>query len=194
MDKRSFKIYAAFALIMLATAVFHFAEPETRIDDATRYLQPPEARMIIDGGDRLGHASIISLIAGICALLLVAYLFWVLYCKFITDSRADQIAKDQSLYGISLATGRTEYELFCESAEKWSVARDLIDRDFKRYMAEQVLPHYAMDFVRKNQAHIDPSLVRKKEVKPSSWSDWAKALLVFPGSVLFLLSMSLFLV
>ena len=56
-------------------------------------------------------------------------------------------------------------------------------------MAVQVLPYYAQDFVRKNKTHVDESLVVKKEVKPTSWSDWAIALLVFPGSLLLLLAM-----
>jgi hypothetical protein len=58
-------------------------------------------------------------------------------------------------------------------------------------MAHQVLPYYAKDFVRRNQAHLDESLVNKEEVKPTSSWDWVKALLVFPGSLLFLFSISL---
>ena len=53
-------------------------------------------------------------------------------------------------------------------------------------MADQVLPYYAQDFVKKNQVHIDESLIVKKEIKPTSWSDWAIAMLVFPGSLLLL--------
>jgi hypothetical protein len=106
--------------------------------------------------------------------------------KFQTDSRAASLAQKNSLYTISLATGRTEYELFHKSAEGWSVSVERIDRDFKRYMADQVMPHYAMDFVRKNREQIDESLFVKKEIKPTSWSDWAIAILVFPGSVLML--------
>jgi hypothetical protein len=136
--------------------------------------------------DMPGHASGTHLTAGICALLLVGYLFWFMVRKFQTDSRAASLAQKNSLYTISLATGRTEYELFHKSAEKWSVSVEQIDRDFKRYMADQVMPHYAMDFVRKNREQIDESLIVKKEIKPTSWSDWAIAILVFPGSVLML--------
>ena len=132
----------------------------------------------------------LNLIAGTCALLLVGYLFWAVYRKFEKDSRAEQIAKDSTLYNISLATGRNEYDLFCQSAKDWSVSGGRINRDFKEYMAHQVMPYYAKDFVRRNQTHIDPSLVKKEEVQPSTWSDWVKALLVFPGSLLLLFSLS----
>ena len=101
---------------------------------------------------------------------------------------------ENSLYKISLATGRTEYELLHKSAENWSVSGARIDQDFTRYMADQAMQYYAKDFVRKNQAHIDESLISKKEVTPTSWSDWAIALLVFPGSVLLLFLMIVLLV
>ncbi|MGD9055824.1 MAG: hypothetical protein PVF38_06770 [Desulfobacterales bacterium] len=106
--------------------------------------------------------------------------------KFQNDSRAELNSRKNSFYMISLATGRTEYELFHKSAEGWSVSAERINQDFKRYMSDQIMPHYAMDFVRKNQTHIDESLIVKKEVKPTSWSDWAIAMLVFPGSLLLL--------
>jgi hypothetical protein len=57
-------------------------------------------------------------------------------------------------------------------------------------MIDQVMPHYAKDFVRKNQHHLDESLINRKEVEPTSWLDWTKALLVFPGSILALFSMT----
>ena len=106
-----------------------------------------------------------------------------------------------SLYFSSSNTGKTlepvdknRNELLHKSAENWSVSGAIIDQDFTRYMADQVMPYYAKDFVRKNQAHIDESLISKKEVTPTSWSDWAIALLVFPGSVLLLFLMIVLLV
>jgi hypothetical protein len=148
----------------------------------------PTSQLINDVDSEPRYASEMKLIAGICALLLVGYLFGFVCRKFKEDSKADMLAMENSLYNISLATGQTEYHLFCKSAEEWAVSGDRIDQDFKRYMAHQVLPYYAKDFVRRNQAHIDELLVKKEEVKPTSWSDWVKALLVFPGSVLFLFS------
>ncbi len=131
----------------------------------------------------------LNLIAGICALLLVGYLFWTIYRKSEKDSRAERMTKENTLYNISLTTGRNEYELFRQSAKDWSVSGGRIDRDFKRYMAHQVMPYYAKDFVRRNQTHIDPSLVKKEAAQPTSRSDWIKALLVFPGSLLLLFAL-----
>ena len=116
----------------------------------------------------------------------MGYLFGALYRKSQRDSRKEQAAKEGTLYNISLETGRNEYDLFLKSAENWSISGQQIERDFKRYMADQVMPHYAKDFVRKNQNHLDESLKKKREIKPTSWSDWAIALLVFPGSFLFM--------
>ncbi len=143
----------------------------------------------VDSG--LQYAPEKDLIGGICALLLVGYLFWICYRKFQKDSRNELAAKENTLYNISLETGRNEYDLFYKSAENWPVSDDRIEKDFKRYMVDQVMPHYAQDFVRKNQVHLDDSLKKKKEVKPTSWSDWAIALLVFPGSVLIMFLMML---
>ena len=51
-------------------------------------------------------------------------------------------------------------------------------------MAHDILPYYVEDLVRKNRNQIDESLIKKKEIEPTTWTDWAIALLVFPGSLL----------
>jgi hypothetical protein len=141
------------------------AKVVTSLDHGVQY--PPEMRLI----------------AGICALLLVGHLFWAFLKKVQKCSQADQTARERSLYNISLATGRTEYDLFCKSAEDWSVSGNRIDQDFKRYMTDESLPYYVMDFIRRNHEHIDESLIKKEVVKPTSLWDWAISLLVFPGSL-----------
>jgi len=186
MDKRIVIFYSIVALVMLSLAVFLYYSPEDRLDHNTGLIQIPTPFIVEDTGHPPRYVPEYNLIGGICALLLVGYLFWACYRKFIRDSHAELSAIEDSLYKISLATGRTEYDLLRKSAESWSVSGNRIDQDFQRYMADQVMPYYAKDFVRKNQAHIDESLVVKKEVIPSSWSDWAIALLVFPGSILLL--------
>ncbi len=186
MNKKLLKLYSIVLLVMLGTALFQFFSAGDRSENINGLSQRQETQLVNAGDYGPRHASGYHLTAGICALLLVGYLFWFLYHKFQTDSRAELLAKQNSFYNISLATGRSEYDLFHKSAEGWSVSGDRIDQDFKRYMADQVMPHYAKDFVRKNQTHIDESLIRKDEVKPTSWSDWAIAMLVFPGSVLLL--------
>ena len=193
MYKRLSVLFSIVALVMLSMAIFLFFSPEDNLHNTSELPQMHAAEMVnaVDSGPR--YAPGFNLIAGICTLLLVGYLYWACYRKFQIDSQADLIAMEDSLYEISLATGQTEYDLFCKSAEEWSVSRDRIEHDFKRYMIDQVMPHYAKDFARKNQRHIDESLLDKKEVEPTSWADWAKGLLVFPGSVLLLFSMAVLL-
>jgi hypothetical protein len=186
MNKTDIRTYAVIVLGMLGLMIFQLVSPVDRPENINGLSQMQLIHMESERVDMPGHASGTHLTAGICALLLVGYLFWFMVRKFQTDSRAASLAQKNSLYTISLATGRTEYELFHKSAEGWSVSVERIDRDFKRYMADQVMPHYAMDFVRKNREQIDESLFVKKEIKPTSWSDWAIAILVFPGSVLML--------
>ena len=193
MDKRIVFLYSIVALGMLSLAVFLDYSPEDRLDHNTGLIQIPTPFTVeeMDHGPR--YVPEYNLIGGICALLLVGYLFWACYRKSKIDSLSELSAMKDSLYNISLATGRTEYDLLHQSAENWSVSGNRIDQDFKSYMADQVMPYYAKDFVRKNQAHLDKSLVVKKEVAPTSWSDWAVALLVFPGSVLLLTFMGVWL-
>ena len=186
-------IFASRSIVVLALlgmAAFYFFNPTDKNPNAIPYSQVPTLHVANDGGYLPRYAPAKDLTGGICALLLVGYLFWACYRKFQKDSQNEQAEKENTLYNISLETGRNEYELFYKSAENWSVSTDRIESDFKRYMADQVMPHYAKDFVRKNQKHIDESLKNKRKVKPTSWSDWAKALIVFPGSILFMFFIS----
>lgn len=193
MDKRISVLYSIVALGLLSMAVFIFSSPEDRFDNTVGLSQMHTAEIVSDDDSSPRYAPGFNLTGGICALLLLGYLFWTCYRKFQIDSQAELIATEDSLYEISLATGQTEYDLFCISAQDWSVTGDRIDQDFKIYMINQVLPHYAKDFVRKNKIHLDESLINKKEVEPTSWSDWVKGLLVFPGSILLLFSLALLL-
>ncbi len=186
MDKKIVVFYFMVVLVMLSLAVFLFLSNQDRSYDTSGLIQMPTPIIAQDLKQSPRYNFMNDLVAGLCALLLVGYLFWFFYRKFELDSRTESAAKKDSLYDISLKTGRTEYDLFNHSAKEWSVSDKVIDKDFKRYMSDQITPYYARDFVRKNRIHIDESLIRKKEVKPTSLSDWAIALLVFPGSVLFL--------
>jgi hypothetical protein len=180
------RFYTVILLAMLSMVIYHLVGPADRPENINGLSRVQAIMIANETIETPRYASGVHLTAGICALILVGYLFWFMIRKFENDSRAELNARKNSLYNISLATGRTEYDLFHKSAEGWSVSADRIDQDFKRYMSHQIMPHYALDFVRKNQERIDESLIVKKEVKPTSWSDWAIAMLVFPGSVLLL--------
>jgi hypothetical protein len=192
MDKRLPVFYYVVAFAMLGMSVFHFFISDDRSSESLGSPRMPATPIVNHRDYSPSYNPTLNLIGGICALFLFGYLYWACYRKFKKDSKAELVASENSLYDISLATGQNEYDLFYKSAEKWSVSGDKIEEDFKKYMAEQVLPYYAQDFVRKNKAQIDKSLVIKKEVKPTSWSDWAIALLVFPGSLLLLLAIMAF--
>ncbi|MGD8344360.1 MAG: hypothetical protein PVI38_16130 [Desulfobacterales bacterium] len=180
------KSLAVMMLGMLGMAIFLWVSPADRPENINALSQMQLMQIEKERFEVPRHASGFHLTAGICALLLVGYLFWFMIRKFQNDSRAELNARRNSFYRLSLATGRTEYDLFHKSAEGWPVSADRIKKDYARYMSEQVMPHYANDFVRKNQTRIDESLFVKREVKPTSWSDWAIAMLVFPGSLLLL--------
>ena len=100
------------------------------------------------------------------------------------DSKADSVVLANALHKISLESGQTEYELFVIAAKEWSIAKAQIDKDFKNYMAANVLPYYVMDLVRKNNDRINESLEKEEEIEPTSRWDLVKALLLFPGCFL----------
>lgn len=178
------RIYAVILLGMLGMFIFQVVSLEDRPKNINGLSQLQAMQIENERIETPRHVSGFHLTAGICALLLVGYLFWFMIRKSHRDSRAELRAKNNSLFYISLTTGRSEYDLFQKSAEGWSVSDDRIEQDFKKYMSEQVLPHYAQDFVRKNRGQVDKSLIVKREVTATSWKDWAIALMVCPGSLL----------
>ena len=192
MEKKLFAYCCIVALLIIGVTIFvslFFNLQDYQFRGPLVRLSPTNAVAGLDQGHP--YLSEMKFIAGICALLLVGYLFWTFYWKVQKSSRADQIARERSLYNISLATGQTEYDLFCKSAEDWSISGHRIDQDFKRYMIDESLPYYVTDFVRRNLEHIDEALIKKVPVKTTSLWDWTKALLVFPGCFFLILFMAL---
>jgi hypothetical protein len=189
MNKRLSLFVVVFKLMLLGMAVFIFVVPQEANKNALWLYQTVRSQSVADIAPKVQYAPDVDFIAGICALLLMGYLFWIFIRKFQSDSREERIARENSLYDISLATGRTEYDLFHLSAKGWSVSGETIERDFTRYMANQVTPHYVKDFIRKNRTQVDDSLIKEKDARLTSWSDWAKALAVFPGSIVLLVAL-----
>ena len=130
------------------------------------------------------NVTVKKLIGGICASLLLGYLFVTCYKKYTMDSKADSVVLANALHKIALESGRTEYELFVIAAEEWSITEAQIDKDFRNYMGANVLPYYVMDLVRKNNERVNKSLEKEEEIEPTSWWDLVKALLLFPGCFL----------
>ena len=191
MDKKIRVFFAILAIVVLGRAMIQSEKPK---DDSQRFSESTRGYALPVTNDHDSNTKSISAaatVAGACALYLVGYLFWSLIRKSQRDGREEMAAKENSLYKISLETGRSEYELFQKAAKHWPVPKDKIDQDFKRYMADQSMPYYAQDFLRRNQIKLDPSLIKEKEeTKPNTWQDWAKALAVFPGSLILLMTLS----
>jgi hypothetical protein len=190
MNKKILVFFAIVGLVVIGRAIIQLERP---VDDFQRYSGTAREYTPHIAGERDSDSQSVfgmNTVAGICALYLMCYLFWFNFRKSQRDRQAELEANENFLYNISQETGRSEYELFQISAKRWLVSNDRIDQDFKRYMANQTMPFYAKDFVRRNQTQIDPSLMKEKqEVKPNSWQDWVKVLVIFPGSIILLISM-----
>ncbi len=70
-------------------------------------------------------------------------------------NRFRQASTEDYLFKIARITGKSEYDIFCKSAENWPVSQAMINEDFKGYLMHHTVPYYVNDFVRKNKAHID---------------------------------------
>ena len=189
-NKKILIFFAIAGLLVMGTAIIQLEKP---VDDFQRYTQTAgEYAPHIAGQRDSGSQSVfgLSTVAGLCALYLLCYLFVFSLRKGHIERQAELEARENSLYKLSRATGRSEYELFQLSAQNWMVSSDRIGQDYRRYMTDRTMPFYAKDFVKRNQSQIDPSLMKEKEeVKPNTWQDWAKVLIVFPGSIIFLIVM-----
>ena len=187
----TFYCMAAIVFVFMFVSLVRFYNPDVFLGKHKISLyQPANVATSIDYCRP--YAPELSVFAGTCALLLVGNMFWVFYRQFKKDNQISRNAMENSLYAISLETGWTEYELFRISARGWSVSGAKIDADFKLYMAHQILPYYVIDFVRKNHDNRDITLIKEKEIKPTSLRDLLVALLIFPGSILLPLLLPIF--
>ena len=65
------------------------------------------------------------------------------------------ITLESYIFKIARVTGKSEYDVFCKSAESWPIDHERIEQDFRAYLLHQRVPYYVADFVRKNKKHID---------------------------------------
>ena len=70
-------------------------------------------------------------------------------------SRERPVTIGDQLYKIARVTGKSEYDVFCKSAESWPINEEKIERDFSVYLSDRTVPYYVIDFIRKNKKHID---------------------------------------
>ena len=91
----------------------------------------------------------------ICVVYLAFYAFHRMVQTHIQSYCQEAPTQVDYLFKISRVTGESEFNIFAKSAEDWPVNRAMVERDFRRYLSGQVIPHYVEDFIRKNKEHID---------------------------------------
>jgi hypothetical protein len=90
-----------------------------------------------------------------CAAKLAKALFQILHGLNQKIIYKQPATIEDHLYKIARVTGKSEYDVFCRSAESWLITHERVEQDFKAYLLHQSIPYYVTDFVRKNKKHID---------------------------------------
>ena len=90
----------------------------------------------------------------VCVVYLAFYAFHRMLQANIRSYFVEPPTPVDCLFKISRVTGESEYNIFAKSAENWPVNQAMIERDFRRYLSHQVVPHYVHDFIRKNKDHL----------------------------------------
>lgn len=98
---------------------------------------------------------IISGAQTLCTVIFVGVLFQKLHALNKRKIHDQPVIIEDYLYKIARITGKSEYDVFCKSAEAWPITQEKIEQDFKAYLLHQRVPYYVVDFVRKNKRHID---------------------------------------
>ena len=99
--------------------------------------------------------AMLYIFSSICVVMFGAMLYNTFFGLPRMVNKDKPLPMEFYLYKIARLTGKSEYDVFCKSAEGWPVSQARIDQDFKRYLNHQSIPHYVNDFVRKNKKHID---------------------------------------
>ena len=98
---------------------------------------------------------IISAVEALCTVISVGALSKFLRALSKKRNCQQPLTIEDHLYKVARITGKSEYDVFCKSAENWPITGEKIDQDFKAYLLDQRVPYYVVDFVRKNKKHID---------------------------------------
>ena len=99
---------------------------------------------------------IMHLIGALCRPVMFAAMLHNAFLRLRKKPKEDKpLPMEFYLYKIARLTGKSEYDVFCKSAEGWPVTKARIEQDFKRYLCNQSVPYYVQNFVRINKKHID---------------------------------------
>jgi hypothetical protein len=89
-------------------------------------------------------------------LLVAAFCLAQLVARFPMPAwRRRPASTEDYLFKVARVTGKSEYDVFCKSAESWPVSQAMVNEDFKEYLQNNTVPYYVNDFIRKNKVHID---------------------------------------
>jgi hypothetical protein len=91
----------------------------------------------------------------ICIMLMVWVAAQLLLLLKKTSFHDKPLTMADCVFKIARVTGKSEYDVFFKSAEKWPIRKEKIEADFKAYLSNQSVPYYVRDFIRKNRSHID---------------------------------------
>jgi hypothetical protein len=192
MNKKPIVYLSIIILTVLASAFFlgHNFDP----GDFQRQGRMIEGSVIEKlGGAEYGSLKVLAifLLVAICTTVIAVYYVRLYRRRSPTNDQNASTSTEDYLYQTVQITGKGVDEIFKLTAEDWSVPDDRVAEDFKRFLNDQSLPFYVTDFVRKNRKQIDD--FQRVKPEPSTWWDWTRALLVFPGSFLFMVFMVTFL-
>lgn len=188
-NARTYVYIVALVIVGLAVMTNKFFSPEKRNLYPGTIREGITKPMSLDNHPgynpayRSSHDHLLYLTFG--AALTIGCLAGIYVRRRPQNSQATQQSEIENLAIISADMGINEYDLFRKAAENWAVSAERIDEDFSAYLATQRLPYYVTDYTRKSHTELDETPV-EKEAEPSSWSDWMKALLVFPGVFVFI--------
>ena len=92
MDKKEWVYFSVVVLVMLlGTVIFYLLSSEDKLGSNLMFSRMPASQIVSDVDSKPRYASEMDFVAGICALLLVGQLFWVICRKFKKDSQAELI-------------------------------------------------------------------------------------------------------
>lgn len=90
---------------------------------------------------------------------MIKYLYTILYilASRLKDRLGErrEATSGEKLFAISRDLGCSEFDIFCEAADRWNLALDRIPQDFKRYLWFSELPFYVTDWLRNNKFELE---------------------------------------
>ncbi len=78
----------------------------------------------------------------------IAYVLYVLY-QARKDARPRKLCEAELLAKLALMGPNTEYDIFRVAAQEWHAADSRVEKDFREYLLEGLIPYYVNSYLRK---------------------------------------------